>query len=170
MINWQQTLHIPEEAELSPAASDIILRLCCDHNNRLGVNGPDEVKAHPFFHNINFDSLRKTRSPYVPKILHPADTSNFDPVEPEKLRDSNHKRDNTLENGKQPDHAFYEFTFRRFFDESGNLYMPMDHDPEFCDDILAEEKELFEQEEEEEDEANTDSEHSQNNKGPAVYV
>lgn len=79
--------------------------------------------------------LRQQPAPYVPKITHSTDTSNFDPVDPEKLwssddndgdnGDGNHN-DDTLScwfrNGKHPEHAFYEFTFRRFFDDNGYPY------------------------------------------------
>jgi len=66
----------------------------------------------------------------VPKIKYSTDTSNFDPVDPDKLRTSGStesldgKRDGTYENGKQPEHAFFEFTFRRFFDDFGHPVQP----------------------------------------------
>lgn len=36
--------------------------------NRLGLNGPDEVKGHVWFQNFDWDSLlaRKMEPPYVP--------------------------------------------------------------------------------------------------------
>jgi len=47
-------LSIPEDAKLSPESTDILKRLLCDVNDRLGANGIHEIKNHPFFKNINW--------------------------------------------------------------------------------------------------------------------
>lgn len=129
VINWKSTLHIPPQARLSPEASDLIVNLCRGPEDRLGKNSTDEIKAHPFFKTIDFSSdLRQQVAPYIPTIAHSTDTSNFDPVDPEKLWSSKGKDNlnDTLNgwfrNGKHPEHAFYEFTFRRFFDDNGHPY------------------------------------------------
>ncbi|GLD71325.1 serine/threonine-protein kinase LATS1 [Lates japonicus] len=131
VINWKSTLHIPPPAKLSPEASDLIVKLCRGPEDRLGKNGADEIKAHPFFKTIDYSSdLRQQAAPYVPTIAHSTDTSNFDPVDPDKLwssdGDGEDNRNDTLNgwfrNGKHPEHAFYEFTFRRFFDDNGHPY------------------------------------------------
>nr|XP_058939436.1 serine/threonine-protein kinase LATS1 isoform X2 [Kogia breviceps] len=130
VINWQTSLHIPPQAKLSPEASDLIIKLCRGPEDRLGKNGADEIKAHPFFKTIDFSSdLRQQSASYIPKITHPTDTSNFDPVDPDKLRSDDNEEENVndtlngwYKNGKHPEHAFYEFTFRRFFDDNGYPY------------------------------------------------
>ncbi|TDH06568.1 hypothetical protein EPR50_G00114860 [Perca flavescens] len=128
VINWESTLQVPAQVKLSPEAVDIIGRLCCSAEDRLGANGAGEIKAHPFFTQMDFSSnLRQQPAPYRPKIAHPMDTSNFDPVEeeggPGAWRDSGDSTRalDTLcsPHGKHPEHAFYEFTFRRFFDDNG---------------------------------------------------
>ncbi|XP_058403804.1 serine/threonine-protein kinase LATS2 isoform X1 [Diceros bicornis minor] len=126
VINWENTLHIPTQVKLSPEARDLITKLCCAADHRLGRNGADDLKAHPFFGTIDFSSdIRKQPAPYVPKISHPMDTSNFDPVDEESpwndaSEDSTKAWDTlTSPNNKHPEHAFYEFTFRRFFDDNG---------------------------------------------------
>ncbi|CAD7671271.1 unnamed protein product [Nyctereutes procyonoides] len=126
VINWENTLHIPVQVKLSPEARDLITKLCCAADHRLGRNGADDLKAHPFFGAIDFSSdIRKQPAPYVPKISHPMDTSNFDPVDEESpwndaSEDSTKAWDTlTSPNNKHPEHAFYEFTFRRFFDDNG---------------------------------------------------
>lgn len=107
---------------------DIIGRLCCAAEDRLGANGAGEIKSHPFFTSVDFSSnLRQQPAPYRPKIAHPMDTSNFDPVEEEggpgawsDSGDSTRALDALcFPHGKHPEHAFYEFTFRRFFDDNG---------------------------------------------------
>ncbi|XP_026174107.1 serine/threonine-protein kinase LATS1 [Mastacembelus armatus] len=131
VINWKSMLHIPPPAKLSPEASDLIVKLCRGPEDRLGKNGADEIKAHPFFKTIDFSSdLRQQVAPYIPTIAHSTDTSNFDPVDPEKLWSSdgggednyNDTLNGWFRNGKHPEHAFYEFTFRRFFDDNGHPY------------------------------------------------
>ena len=49
IVNWRSFLKIPPEAGLSPAAADLIARLMCDVEERLGTRGVHEIKAHPFF-------------------------------------------------------------------------------------------------------------------------
>ncbi|XP_047457394.1 serine/threonine-protein kinase LATS2 [Mugil cephalus] len=128
VINWESTLQVPAQVKLSPEAVDIIGRLCCSAEDRLGANGAGEIKAHPFFSQMDFSSnLRQQPAPYRPKIAHPMDTSNFDPVEEEggpgawsDSEDSTRALDMLCSpHGKHPEHAFYEFTFRRFFDDNG---------------------------------------------------
>lgn len=131
VINWPKTLSIPPEANLSPETSNLILRLCCGPEERLGKNGSSEVKSHPFFAGINFETLRQQQAPYIPQLRHPTDTSNFDPVDPDKLRRSASRdsllKEETYDGGK---HAFFEFTFRRFFDDEGIAQATRMHDPE----------------------------------------
>ena len=115
---------MPPAAKLSREGADLILRLCSSSEHRLGKNA-DEVKAHPFFNGIDFsDDIRKRAAPYIPKIEHPTDTSNFDPVDPDKLRnsssDSNKSGEECMDTAK-PFHGFFEFTFRRFFDNDKSI-------------------------------------------------
>ena len=116
VINWNTTLRIPPQAQLSPEAQDLILKLCTDHSMRLGKHGPGEIKAHPFFNTVDFESgLRRTTAPFVPQIRHPTDTSNFDPCDEERPNDID-----CPTFGTNQFHGFYEFTFRRFFDDACN--------------------------------------------------
>ncbi|XP_030921925.1 serine/threonine-protein kinase LATS2 isoform X2 [Geospiza fortis] len=126
VINWESTLHIPSQIKLSPEATDLITKLCCAAEDRLGRNGADDIKAHSFFHSMDFSTdIRRQPAPYVPKISHPMDTSNFDPVEEESpWSDASGDSTRTWDplassNNKHTEHAFYEFTFRRFFDDNG---------------------------------------------------
>lgn len=126
VINWESTLQIPKAANLTPEATDLILKLCTSADKRLGKNA-SEVKAHPFFNSIDFDKgLRRQVAPYIPKIQYPTDTSNFDPVDPDRLRNSgssgSDKSDEFQDN--KPYHGFFEFTFRRFFDDGGGPAYP----------------------------------------------
>ena len=42
---------------LSPEATDILKRFMCDADDRLGANGVDEIKAHPFFRNVDWKAV-----------------------------------------------------------------------------------------------------------------
>lgn len=105
---------------MSRESTDLICRLCSSADKRLGKKA-DEVKAHDFFKGVDFADMRKQIAPYIPKIEHPTDTSNFDPIDPDKLRsnDSNLSGDD-LNDSDKPFHGFFEFTFRRFFDDKLN--------------------------------------------------
>ncbi|CDW55491.1 serine:threonine protein kinase LATS1 [Trichuris trichiura] len=114
VIHWRSSLHIPKGANLSEAATDLILQLCCGPENRLGKDKEAaDIKRHPFFQGIDWENLRNVKAPYRPEILHATDTSNFDPVEPRQDMSGDQSAAGIV------DHAFYEFTFRRFFDSDG---------------------------------------------------
>lgn len=105
----------------------------------MGKNGAEEIKKHPFFKSIDFDrkDFRQQPAPYIPQIICETDTSNFDLQEEDHLGTSSEVngigRDRAEDyvngdrldyNGKHPDHAFFEFTFRRFFDDDGHALDP----------------------------------------------
>ncbi|KAI5749108.1 hypothetical protein M8J76_004704 [Diaphorina citri] len=124
VINWESCLHIPAEAQLSPEGADLILQLCTGADKRLGKNA-SEVKAHPFFSNVDFEKgVRTLTPPHIPRIQNSMDTSNFDPVDPDKLRNSDSMLDELSDELKSPFHGFFEFTFRRFFDDGGGVPYP----------------------------------------------
>ena len=89
-----------------------------DEGQRLGRKGSDEIKNHEFFRGIDFNcDLRKKEAPHKPKIKFAEDTSNFDPIDEGKLRPDEDIINEEDNNGY---HGFYEFTFRRFFDDAGH--------------------------------------------------
>ncbi|KAL6952548.1 Serine/threonine-protein kinase lats1 [Sarracenia purpurea var. burkii] len=121
IINWKNTLKIPPNCNVSAESIDLILKLCTDQDHRLGKK-VEEIKQHPFFAGIDFkNGVRKITPPYTPTIHYLTDTSNFDPIDPESLHESNSITSDfseTSDDGK-PFHGFFEFTFRRFFDDAG---------------------------------------------------
>ena len=68
--------------DTGPDAKDILTALICrDPNRRLGANGAEEIKRHPFFHkHIDFRKLlrKKIQPPFKPKVASAVDVSNFD--------------------------------------------------------------------------------------------
>ena len=121
IMNWAQYLHIPQHASMSQAAADLVLCFCSDPMDRIGRNGPNEIKSHPFFTAIDWSvGIRNYEPPYVPKIMYDADTSNFDPIPQSQLQKLQSKKNDisSLPKG-QPEHAFYEWTFIRFYPDRG---------------------------------------------------
>jgi serum/glucocorticoid-regulated kinase 2 len=67
----------------SEARSILTSLLDRDPTRRLGVNGADEIKKHPFFvKHIDFKKLlqKKIQPPFKPSVSSPVDVSNFDTV------------------------------------------------------------------------------------------
>ncbi|KAI0219351.1 hypothetical protein L0F63_000764 [Massospora cicadina] len=62
---------------ISEEAKDLIQKLVCEREVRLGKNGPEEIQDHAFFAGIDWKALRRTTPPFVPTLLSPDDTSNF---------------------------------------------------------------------------------------------
>lgn len=82
ILHWRKTLVIPREAGLSPAAADIIRRLVCDASDRLGKNGVEEIKAHPFFLGVDWEHIRDSTAPNIPTLPGgEVDVTNFDKFE-----------------------------------------------------------------------------------------
>lgn len=85
ILHWRKTLNIPPEANLSPAATDILKRLMCDADNRLGSHGGvDEIKGHPFFEGLDWKTLRNAKAPYIADLTSDDDCRRFDKFEEEE--------------------------------------------------------------------------------------
>jgi protein-serine/threonine kinase len=78
IMNWREALEFPEEANLSPEARDLILKLCCEESERLTFRG---IQAHPFFRGVDWDRIREQKAPFIPRIDFPEDTQNFEEYE-----------------------------------------------------------------------------------------
>ncbi|KAH7439856.1 hypothetical protein KP509_04G079200 [Ceratopteris richardii] len=81
IIYWRKYLKFPEEARLSAEAKDLMRRLLCDVDNRLGTRGANEVKAHPWFQGIQWDKLYDMEAAYIPEVKDELDTQNFEKFE-----------------------------------------------------------------------------------------
>jgi len=78
ILRWNEYVNEAiTKVDLSPEAEDLIRKFCCDKKDRIGRNGVDEIKNHPFFKGIDWDNIRCSNGPFVPKLEHPLDTSNF---------------------------------------------------------------------------------------------
>ena len=78
VLNWKKYLKIPSKVKISKEAEDLIMKLINNSNERLGLKGADEIKRHPFFKGIDWENLRKTKAPFIPKLKNDYDTSYFE--------------------------------------------------------------------------------------------
>lgn len=69
ILRWQQSLEIPASLvkKVSRQCIDFMLMLLTDSSKRLGRNGSDEIKAHPWFDGLDWNTLRLIPAPYVPE-------------------------------------------------------------------------------------------------------
>ncbi|XP_030463945.1 uncharacterized protein LOC115683543 [Syzygium oleosum] len=81
IVNWRTHLKFPEEAKLSPEAKDLISKLLCNVDQRLGTKGADEIKAHPWFKGIEWDRLYQIKAAFIPEVNDELDTQNFEKFE-----------------------------------------------------------------------------------------
>ncbi|KAL3642906.1 hypothetical protein CASFOL_013721 [Castilleja foliolosa] len=91
IVNWRNHLQFPSETRASPEAKDLIRRLLRDVDNRLGSRGADEIKAHPWFKGIKWDTLYEMEAAYKPEVNGELDTQNFmkyDEVDPPPAKSS----------------------------------------------------------------------------------
>ena len=84
VINWKKFLKIPDDIVLSREAEDLIAKMINNSNERLGKNGVEEIKAHPFFKNVNWNNIRNTKAPFIPELKNDYDTKYFESFEYEE--------------------------------------------------------------------------------------
>ncbi|EFN76840.1 Microtubule-associated serine/threonine-protein kinase 2 [Harpegnathos saltator] len=71
----------PDEDDwpVQPEAKDIITVLLHQSpRDRLGTGGSHEVKEHPYFYGVNWNSLLRQKAEFVPQLVNDEDTSYFD--------------------------------------------------------------------------------------------
>ncbi|KAL8162786.1 hypothetical protein V2J09_014275 [Rumex salicifolius] len=81
IVNWRHHLKFPEEAKLSREAKDLICKLLCNVDQRLGTRGAGEIKAHPWFKGVQWDKLYQMEAAFIPEVNDELDTQNFEKFE-----------------------------------------------------------------------------------------
>ncbi|WFD21376.1 Serine/threonine-protein kinase [Malassezia equina] len=111
ILAWRETLRFPDDIHLSPEAEDMIHRLITAPEERLGRNGAQEIKNHPFFAGVDWTTIRRIDAPFVPHLTSVTDTSYFPTEEYQDVPD--------VPPGAETDVgaknlAFLGYTYRRY--------------------------------------------------------
>ncbi|XP_019638874.1 PREDICTED: rho-associated protein kinase 1-like isoform X3 [Branchiostoma belcheri] len=89
IMDHKNSLGFPDDVEMSKEAKNLICAFLSDRSVRLGRNGVEEIRRHPFFQNDQWtwETIRDTVPPVVPELRGDDDTSNFDDIEDDKGED-----------------------------------------------------------------------------------
>ncbi|KAI3772972.1 hypothetical protein L6452_04168 [Arctium lappa] len=115
IVHWKSHLKFPQEAQLSLEAKDLISKLLCNVNCRLGSKGADEIKAHPWFKGIDWDRIYQMEAAFIPEVNDELDTQNF-----EKFEESEHQIKSSSRSGpwrrmlSSKDINFVGYTYKNF--------------------------------------------------------
>lgn len=82
------------------------------HEVRLGRNGAHEIKQHPFFAGVDWNTIRNIDSPFIPVLKSITDTSYFPTEDLDQIPDQPEAADSASDG--QKDLAFVGYTFKRF--------------------------------------------------------
>ena len=116
VLNWKKYLKIPNKIKISNEAQDLIFKMINNSNNRLGKNGAEEIKKHPFFNGIDWDNIRNTKPPFIPFLKNEYDTSYFENFEINEPFYPNNKN-----KFKRKDIEYLGYTFKEEFFNNNNL-------------------------------------------------
>ena len=111
ILNYEKNLKFPTKIKISDNAKDLILKLITNCNNRLGKNGSEEIKSHPFFKGVNWKKIKEMKPPFIPQLKNDYDVKYF-----EKLT-SKEPFYPDLNNKKRKDADFIGYTYRENEDQ-----------------------------------------------------
>ncbi|PTB69883.1 serine/threonine protein kinase [Trichoderma citrinoviride] len=122
IVNWRQTLYFPDDITLGAEAENLIRSMVCNTENRLGRGGAHEIKSHAFFRGVDFDSLRRIRAPFEPRLTSNIDTTYFPTDEIDQTDNATLLKAQAIQNrnGQAPEESpemslpFIGYTFKRF--------------------------------------------------------
>lgn len=80
VVNFKKYLVFPPNITVSPAAQDLIRKLVAEPSARLGKEGVDEIKSHPFFNGVNWNKVKEMKPPFIPKLANDYDISYFEEI------------------------------------------------------------------------------------------
>jgi len=98
----------------------LCLSLVCDSEHRLGRVSAEEIKNHKFFRGVEFETLRRIRAPFEPKLTSNVDTTYFPTDEIDQTDNATHLKTQQAASGMTRDDGpdmslpFIGYTFKRF--------------------------------------------------------
>ncbi|KAL1805223.1 uncharacterized protein LOC108199706 [Daucus carota subsp. sativus] len=110
IVNWRSTLKFPDDARLTPEAKDLICKLLCSVEHRLGA---DQIKAHPWFKDTVWDKLYEMEAAFKPEVNGELDTQNFYQFD-EEIEDTTPTRTGSGRFSKMKDLNFVGYTYKNF--------------------------------------------------------
>ena len=116
ILHWENYLEIPQDSKLSLEAVDLIKKLINNPNCRLGKNGADEIKRHPFFNGIDWNNLLEMKPPFIPNLNNSYDVKYFDKF---KYIESFHPPEPKFK--KRKDAEFLGYTYKENQDDDFNI-------------------------------------------------
>lgn len=113
ILHWRSHLRFPTEKvpQISGNARLLIQGLLQDPGERLCKNGIADIQEHPFFADFDWKNIRSKEAPFVPEVLDPLDTSNFDNLPNSSLSDN---RSHLSSSGLTARMPMNDFTYKRF--------------------------------------------------------
>ncbi|QSL66330.1 hypothetical protein MERGE_000708 [Pneumocystis wakefieldiae] len=116
IINWKENLYFPEDLHLSSEAEDLIRKLLTSADQRLGRYGANDIKLHPFFRGVDWDTIREINAPFIPQLKSITDTSYFEEIDsvPDITMNSPSMLQNKIPSDVDQNLAFVGYTYKRF--------------------------------------------------------
>ncbi|XP_010612895.1 myotonin-protein kinase isoform X20 [Fukomys damarensis] len=82
IVHYKEHLSLPlADMGVPEEARDLIQGLLCPPDIRLGRDGAEDFRKHPFFFGLDWEGLRDSVPPFTPDFEGATDTCNFDVVE-----------------------------------------------------------------------------------------
>ncbi|TNJ28197.1 Kinase, AGC NDR [Giardia muris] len=78
IVNYKTYLRFPKDSEVSSECKDLISHLLCEPEERYDF---DQIKAHPWFHDVDWNDLHSYTPPFLPTVSSPTDLKYFDFVQ-----------------------------------------------------------------------------------------
>ena len=111
ILNFEKNLKFPNKIKISDNAKDLLLKLITNSNNRLGKNGSEEIKSHPFFKGVNWKKIKEMKPPFIPQLKNDYDVKYFEKYPFKEPFYPN------LNNKKRKDADFIGYTYRENDDQ-----------------------------------------------------
>ncbi|KAL8166020.1 hypothetical protein V2J09_007519 [Rumex salicifolius] len=113
ILNWKTCMKFPEEPKISDEAKDLICQLLCNVEKRLGTQGAQEIKEHPWLRSVQWDMLYEMEAAYKPRVNGETDTQNFEKFDDVEGQSSTPKVGPWRKMLASKDSNFIGFTFRK---------------------------------------------------------